>query len=167
MPHRRPPRLPDDCYVGAQRVFFTMCTFKRQEYFADSAVGQRVQAQFLSTAARWDVEVVAYCLMPDHLHALVEGRTALADCRKCADVFRRRSALGFRREQGTRLWQDGYFDHVLRTEEATSDVVSYIVLNPVKAGLCADANLYPLLGSSRYELSELLTAAEWHPRSVR
>jgi len=166
MPHRRPPRLPDECYVGPQRVFLTMCTFKRHEYFADPAIGQRVQAQFLSTSARWDVEVVAYCLMPDHLHALLEGRTALADCRKCADVFRRRSALNFRREHGTRLWQDGYFDHVLRTEEVTLDVVSYIVLNPVKAGLCPDAGLYPLLGSSRYGLSDLLTAAEWHPRSL-
>ena len=143
-----------------------MCTFKRQEYFADSAIGQRVQAQFLSTAARWDVEVVANCLMPDHLLVLLEGRTALADCRKCADVFRRRSGLDFRREHGTRLWQDGYFDHVLRNEEATLDVVGYIVLNPVKAGLCADASFYPLLGSSRYEVSELLTAAEWHPRSL-
>jgi hypothetical protein len=27
---------------------------------------------------------------------------------------------------------------VLRDEEATLDVVSYIVLNPVKPGLCAD-----------------------------
>jgi hypothetical protein len=43
------------------------------------------------------------------------------------------------------------------------DVVSYIVLNPVKAGLCADASAYPLLGSSRYEVSELLTATEWDP----
>jgi putative transposase len=143
-----------------------MCTFERQEYFADCAIGQRVQAQFLSTAARWDVEVVAHCLMPDHLHALLKGTTALADCRKCADVFRRRSGLDFRRRQGTRLWQDGYFDHVLRSEEASLDVVRYIVLNPVKAGLCADASVYPLLGSSRYGRSDLLSAAEWHPRSL-
>ena len=143
-----------------------MCTFKRQEYFADPAIGQRVQAQLLSTAARWEVELVAYCLMPDHLHALLEGSTAQANCRKCADVFRRRSGLDFRRRVGTRLWQDGYFDHVLRSEEALLDVVRYIVRNPVRAGLCADANVYPLIGSSRYGLSDLLTAAEWHPPSL-
>ena len=166
MSHRRPPRLPDDCYLGPQRVFLTMCTFKRQEYFADPAIGQLVQTQLLSTAARWEVELVAYCFMPDHLHALLEGRTARANCRKCADVFRRRSGLDFRRREGTRLWKEGYFDRVLRNEEATVDVVGYIVLNPMKAGLCADPHNYLLSGSTRYDVSELLTASLWNPRSL-
>ena len=143
-----------------------MCTFNRNEYFSDIAAGQRVCAQLLSTAPAWDVEIVAYCFMPDHLHVLVEGMTESADCRKCADVFRRTSGFYFRREHRKRLWQEGHFDRVLREEDATLDVVSYIVLNPVKAGLCADASAYPLLGSSRYELSALLTATEWDPRSL-
>jgi REP element-mobilizing transposase RayT len=104
--------------------------------------------------------------MPDHLHLLVEGKTERADCRKCADVFRHISACYFRREHGRRLWQDGYFDRVLRHQDAMLDVVSYIVLNPVKAGLCADASAYPLLGSSRYQISELLTATKWDPRAL-
>jgi REP element-mobilizing transposase RayT len=104
--------------------------------------------------------------MPDHLHALLEGRTARANCRKCADVFRRRSGLDFRRREGTRLWQEGYFDRVLRNEEATVDVVGYIVLNPMKAGLCADPRDYLLSGSTRYDVSELLTASLWNRRSL-
>jgi hypothetical protein len=36
----------------------------------------------------------------------------------------------------------------------------------VKAGLCADASAYALLGSVRYELPEILTAAAWHPPSL-
>jgi hypothetical protein len=42
----------------------------------------------------------------------------------------------------------GYFDRVLRDEEATLDVVSYIVLNPVKAGLCDERSAEAL----RYKL---------------
>jgi putative transposase len=143
-----------------------MCTFKRREYFSSTVIGERICTQLLSTAARWDVEIVAHCLMPDHLHVLVEGKTEPADCRKCADAFRRTSGFYFRRERGTRLWQEGYFDRVLRDEDATVDVVSYVVLNPVRARLCAEASAYPLLGSSRYELSELLTATQWHPRAL-
>jgi len=45
-----------------------------------------------------------------------------------------------------RLWQDGYYDHVLREEEATIPVARYIVLNPVRAGLCEDASAYPAPG---------------------
>jgi REP-associated tyrosine transposase len=143
-----------------------MCTYERKKHFSDAAIGEAVRAQLLSAAARWDVEIVAYCFMPDHIHLLVEGKSEQADCRKYADAFRRTSGFRFKRERGSRLWQEGYFDRVLREEEATFDVVSYVVLNPVKAGLCADAGAYPFSGSSRYELSQLLTAAEWDPRSL-
>ena len=144
-----------------------MCTDKRKKYFSDAVIAESVRTQLLSTAARWDVEIVAYCFMPDHLHLLVEGKSEGADSRKYADAFRRTSGFHFRRQRARRrLWQEGYFDRVLREEEATLDVVSYIVLNPVKAGLCADAGAYPFSGSSRCELSELVTATEWNPRSL-
>src|SRR6185369_13231754 len=73
MPHRRPPRLLDECYAGAHRVFFTMCAFKRKRHFADLATGERSCTQLLETAAAWEVALIAYCFMPDHLHVLVEG----------------------------------------------------------------------------------------------
>ena len=94
---------------------------------------------------------------------LVEGKSEHADARKFADVFRQTSGFHFRASCGTRLWQEGYYDHVLRDEDATIDVARYIVLNPVRAGFCTDASSYPLLGSSRYTLAELLTAADWYP----
>ena len=162
---RRPPRLYDGCYLGARSVFFTMCTFERRSYFLDFRVGARLCEQLLSTATRYDVEVVAYCFMPDHLHLLVEGRREGADIRKWTGAFRRVSGFHFRQEFGPRLWQDGCYDRVLRKEEAMLSVAKYIVLNPVRAGLCADAGAYPLLGSSRFERSELLTASDWYPPS--
>jgi hypothetical protein len=76
------------------------------------------------------------------------------------------SGFHFKRSRSRRLWQEGYFDHVLRAEEATIAVVRYIVLNPVRAGLCTDAKTYPLHGSSCYTLSELLTATDWYPPSL-
>jgi putative transposase len=165
MPHRRPPRLADECYVGARRVFFTMCAFERRNYFSDVARGDQARTHLLSSAARWDVEAIAYCFMPDHLHVLVEGKSVNASALKFAETFRQRSGFNHRSACATRLWQEGYYDHVLRAEDATIAVVRYIVLNPVRAGLCADATTYPLLGSSRYELSELVTAVDWYPPS--
>jgi hypothetical protein len=75
-------------------------------------------------------------------------------------------AFYFRQEHRRRLWQEGYFDRVLRNEEATLDAVRDIVLNPMKAGLCADPRDYLLSGSTRYHASELLTARPWKPRSL-
>ena len=143
-----------------------MCAFKRKRHFADLATGERSCTQLLETAAAWEVELIAYCFMPDHLHVLVEGKSERANSRKFADVFRQRSGFHFRASNGTRLWQEGYYDHVLRDEDATIDVARYIILNPVRAGLCTDASSYPLLCSTRYTMAELLAAADWYPPTL-
>jgi hypothetical protein len=54
----------------------------------------------------------------------------------------------------------------LRDNENLRAKYEYIRMNPVRAGLCTDASSYPLLGSSRYTLAELLTAADWYPPTL-
>jgi len=143
-----------------------MCTFERRHYFTNSETVDLVRVQLLLTARQFDVEIVAYCFMEDHLHALVAGTAEHADSKGFTGLFRRRSGYGYRRRHGHRLWQEGYFDRVLREREATFDVVSYIVANPVRAGLCADATSYPYSGSSRYSLEEIVTSVQWRPDSL-
>ncbi|HJZ74980.1 MAG TPA: transposase [Vicinamibacterales bacterium] len=155
--------MPRECYLGAARIFFTMCTFERNAYFSESARAEQVRRQLLQTACDYDVEFIAYVLMPDHVHALTSGLTDGADNRKWADRFRQISAFHFGRAYESTLWQEGYFDRVLRDDEATLDVVRYIVLNPVRAGLGPRAIDYLYLGSSRYDIAELLTATDWRP----
>jgi hypothetical protein len=83
-----------------------------------------------------------------------------------AEIFRQKAAYHYRLQRGVRLWQEGFFDKVLREQDATFDVVSYIVANPVRAGLCADVMSYPYVGSSRYALEEIVTAVQWRPDSL-
>ncbi|HKB11108.1 MAG TPA: transposase [Vicinamibacterales bacterium] len=166
MKHRRPPRLPRESYLGAARIFLTMCTFERNQYFRDAARAEQVRSQLLQTALDYGVDVIAYCLMWDHVHALFTGLTESADNRMCADRFRQISSFHFGRSFASTLWQEGYYDRALRDEESTLDVVAYIVLNPVRAGLCARAIDYPYVGSSRYSVAELVTATEWRPHDA-
>jgi len=81
--------------------------------------------------------------MPDHLHMLLDGRSDAADFRAAMTVIRQRSAVAFRRATGQALWQDGYFERVLRREEQTVDVVRYILWNPVRANLVRAPEEYP------------------------
>ena len=156
MPHRRPPRLPAISYRGPQRIFVTMCTFQRATVFADAQHVAPVRDHLLRTATAYDVEVLAYCFMPDHVHALLAGRSDRADAAACVAMFRQRSGYQHRRRTSRRLWQEGYFDRVLRSEDQTRAVVSYIVGNPVRAGLCQRPGDYPFSGSSRYSLEDLI-----------
>jgi REP-associated tyrosine transposase len=160
---RRPPRLPDSEYTGAVRIFLTMCTFDRLLHFTSSSAVDIALRELLRTAAACGVEVGAYCFMPDHFHALAAGESEQANLRRFFDKFRQRSGYYHRQLAGQRLWQEGYFDRSLRKEEDTFDVVSYILANPVRAGLCEAAVDYPFSGSSRYSLNEIATFVQWRP----
>jgi REP-associated tyrosine transposase len=160
---RRPPRLPGAEYRGAVRIFFTMCTFKRQRLFGSDAIVSRVLDQLLHMARRHDTEIIAYCFMPDHLHFLSAGTDPRSDAIPFALGFRRQTAYQYRQATGGRLWQDGYFDRTLRSEDQTSSVVSYILRNPVRAGLCRVPEEHPFAGSARYAIAELAEHVQWRP----
>jgi REP-associated tyrosine transposase len=158
MPHRRPVQLDPALYVGPHRIFLTMCTFRRAQLFIDTTTVGTARGELLRIGESYNVEVVAYCFMPDHLHALIEGLGAESDLLKCTKMFRQRSGHSYTALNAGRLWQEGYVDRFLRAEEATIDVVRYIVGNPIRAGLCGDVREYPHQGSSRYTIEELIAS---------
>ena len=133
-----------------------MCTFHRARSFIDSTTVDKLRAELLRTGESYLVEVIAYCFMPDHLHALIEGIAADSDLLKWMKMFRQQSGHSYRALKHRRLWQEGCVDRFLRAEETTLDVARYIVGNPIRAGLCNDLREYPYLGSSRYTIEELI-----------
>jgi putative transposase len=93
--------------------------------------------------------------MPDHVHLLAEGKTPESDLRPFMSSFKQKSGFTFSNVRGARLWQDGYYDRVLRRDEDTLTVVRYILENAVRAGLVSRFSDYPYSGSDRYTLEEL------------
>ena len=88
--------------------------------------------------------------MPDHLHLLVEGKTEHADMRKYISLFKQKSAFRFSQLRGTKLWQQNYYERVLRKDEATLAVVRYILENPVRKRIVNDYAHYPHSGSFEF-----------------
>ncbi|MGE5834405.1 MAG: REP-associated tyrosine transposase [Acidobacteriota bacterium] len=142
MPHRRPPRLPTFDYRGAHRYFVTCCAAERRRVFVEGDFVQVLVQQILHAASEHGFAVLAYVFMPNHLHLLVEGQTADADFRAFMRFLRRRTALEYRRLTLLELWQNGYYERVLRRDEATPAIISYILGNPVRAGLVENATDY-------------------------
>jgi hypothetical protein len=89
--------------------------------------------------------------MPDHLHALVLGRHDAADLIRFVQRFKQVTAFDFRRETGLRLWQQSFYDRVLRVEEDLADIAAYILANPIRAGLAGQTDDYPLSGGEYLE----------------
>jgi REP element-mobilizing transposase RayT len=86
--------------------------------------------------------------MPDHVHWMFELRAA--DLPDIARRMKSSSALALNRLAGRRstVWQPGYFDHALRTEESLARQALYILGNPVRAGLAGQIGEYPYAWSA-------------------
>ena len=52
-------------------------------------------------------------------------------------------AYAYRDVGSGRLWQDGYYERVLRSERELAPMVAYILANPLRAGLAARVGEYP------------------------
>jgi putative transposase len=92
-------------------------------------------------------DIVAYCFMPDHVHLLVAGRTESADLKRFVSRARQFAGYHFKQRFGRNLWQRYGYERVLRTEEATTAVIRYIVENPLRAGRVGKIDEYPYFGS--------------------
>jgi putative transposase len=91
--------------------------------------------------------VHGYCLMPNHFHFIVEGARDESDLIHFAKTLKQLTAFRYKKEAGERLWQRRYYDHILRSNDSLDQVLWYVWLNPVRAGLSTDPQSYPYSGS--------------------
>lgn len=154
------PRLSGFAYSGAHRYFLTICTHARRPTFAWPAAVDEVHGQLVRTSRSRRVAVIAYCYMPDHLHLLVHGRDPEADVLRWIQLFKQGSGFHWKTHTGEPLWQRSFFDRVLRDAEETPVVARYILMNPVRKGLCAHPREYPYLGSLTHDVESLIAAAQ-------
>jgi putative transposase len=101
----------------------------------------------LNSAAQGGFAIHAYCVMPDHLHILVEGMTETCDLVRFVSSFKQQTGFSYEKKNGRQLWQSGYYDHILHKGVAADAVACYIWLNPVREALCSAPQDYALSGS--------------------
>jgi putative transposase len=127
----------------AYHVTFTVA--ERAAVFSDLRLGRVVARCINSPELMRDASTLAWVLMPDHLHWLVQ----LGDQLKLDQLVRRMKSASAQRVNQLRgasgsLWQPGYYDHLIRDDENLRDAARYIVANPLRAGLVKVLGDYPL-----------------------
>lgn len=130
--------------VAGQVYLVTFTTDRRRHLFHSWEVASDAARLMTSAMARQDDRLLAWVVMPDHWHGLIElaGGTTLSTCIRClkggsAHALRRQhSALG-------QIWAPGYHDHAIRGDEDLLESARYLVMNPVRAGLVTRVGDYP------------------------
>lgn len=153
------PLLPDDCpgnqalrrgrvSLSGHAYLVTSSTRGRQRFFASFEAGCAAARCFADPAVLGDAALLAWVLMPDHAHWLLQ----LGDRGSLEGVVNRLKSASARHANRvlTRcgsLWQPAYHDRAVRSDEDLRDLARYIVANPVRAGLVPRVGDYPFWGA--------------------
>ena len=116
----------------------------RRRVFADFEVACAAARALADTDVWRDASLLAWVLMPDHWHGLV----ALGPRSDLSSLMRRAKALSglhVGRTAGTAggIWQRGFHDRALRSDEDLRVAARYVVANPLRAGLVSAIAEYP------------------------
>ncbi|MBA7678588.1 hypothetical protein ES703_86866 [subsurface metagenome] len=146
LPNRKlSTRLKFFSYKGPYAYSVTICTCEKSPIFKIPKAVKTILDLLKEISTRYGFRLVAYCFMPDHLHLLVAGDKD-SNLLKFIQTFKQVSSCRFRKNFGERLWQRGYYEHVLRAEENLEKVARYIWGNPVRKGLVEHEEEYPFSG---------------------
>jgi REP element-mobilizing transposase RayT len=137
----RPHRL-GLIYINPPLYFVTFATRDRKSIPSLDCAQFALQQYAHCAIAKFDVALGRYVIMPDHVHLFVRGGKNFTLATWIGGLKRAISVA----ITSTRLWQPGFFDHILRSDESYSEKWNYVRDNPVRAGLVETADDWPYQG---------------------
>ena len=161
LPKRKNIRLPHYDYSEPGAYFITICTKNKEKLlwngeldvqnFDWEVVGaHRVRPQNLPLSKigvvveeklnQWDsayenIHLSSYVIMPNHLHIMVVILPNQSGCTECPPTI---SAMvrffkgSITKQLGANIWQQSFYDHVIRNKRDFEEISKYIYENPLK-----------------------------------
>lgn len=138
-------RLRTGRFSEAGRVYLiSFNTKNRRQVFNDWHKGRLVVEELRRAHEQGLTQSIAWVIMPDHVHWLLElDRASLSQLMK---QVKARSAIAINRASPGYgfAWQPGYHDKAIRNNSEILSFARYIIANPLRAGLVDCIGDYPL-----------------------
>ena len=145
----RPIRL-SQVFNSQPLYFVTFCTHRRRACLASA----ECHTAFIEFAHRAyhnvNIAVGRYVIMPDHIHLFVRGAEDFVLGRWTGMLKQFLAKAGGLSPMVGQIWQEGFFDHVLRSDESYGKKWEYVRQNPVCAGMVEDPVDWPYQGEIVY-----------------
>ncbi|MGJ8654394.1 MAG: REP-associated tyrosine transposase [Opitutaceae bacterium] len=142
----RPPRI--QLFQGVRPFYFiTFNTAQRKPQLATMNFHQVFKEFAMTAYQKYQVSVGQYVIMPDHIHLFVSvpdhGVTLQAWIKSLKSTLTQHlKSEGYHPP----IWQQGFFDHVIRNADSYSEKWHYVRLNPVRANLVEKPEDWPYSG---------------------
>ena len=158
---RKSIRLKEFDYTTPWWYYITVCTSSHKNIFGEvkngkcilSRYGKIVEGEWVKTKElRKNVDLDYYMIMPNHIHGIIiiesrdKARLVPTDERKYGKPVPNSlsSIIGsfksaatkkineIRKEQGEKVWQSRFYDHIIRNDNDLHRIRTYIQNNPLK-----------------------------------
>jgi REP element-mobilizing transposase RayT len=142
-------RFPRQTFPGAFH-HVTARGIRGENILADDA-DKKCFLELLGRKARLNnIRIFAYCLMDNHYHLVLENSSG-----RLSHLFKQLNGnygQYYRRRTETQgyVFQSRYYSSLVQDESYLTQVIRYVLLNPVKAGLTASALSYPWSSAGSY-----------------
>ncbi len=154
-------------FVPGGTYFFTVNAADRRGSLLTDHIDVLRQA-FRTVKARHPFDILAMVVLPDHLHTV--WRLPPGDVNFSARWRRIKSefskAIPCPDQQDARpgrgLWQDRFWEHMIRSDEDLANHIHYCHINPVKHGLCDKVADWPY-SSFRRDMAQGVLPQGWEP----
>lgn len=121
-------------YCKGHPHFITNMTYERRPIIIDNIdlLWEAVE----TILQKDDFGLMAWVILPDHFHFLIDVKKSniskILQRIKLSYSVRLRNRYGF--DYG-KVWQNGFWDHIIRDEKDLNSHLNYIHYNPIKHGL--------------------------------
>ena len=131
--------------------FFTVVTANRRPVLTRGRVRQALRESIQQVREAAPFAIDAWVLLPDHLHCVWTLPENDDDYSwRWGNIKRLTTkSLGLSGEKPG-LWQSRFWEHWVRDEEDLTTHIEYILMNPVKHGLCARVRDWPYSSFHRF-----------------
>jgi REP element-mobilizing transposase RayT len=108
---RQPPRYHDDFSI----YFLTFCTYQRKPFLHEKDIHKLIISNLEYYGKRL-TDLIAYTIMPDHIHLLVEVEKSgtISDFLRDFKKHTSKEITTHLNEKITHVWQRGTMDHCIR-----------------------------------------------------
>ncbi|HET9176948.1 MAG TPA: transposase [Terriglobia bacterium] len=148
---RKRNRLPRSYYLGRQWYFITVCSAGGRSAFSGGGLVELLLDLLRRQCHASSFDLHAYCFMPDHVHLELAGQSDDSDLIQLLHDFKGVATALARRLGVRKLWERGFYDHILRENDDHNAVAWYIFNNPGRKGLTQDARDWPHSGSWMFD----------------
>jgi putative transposase len=140
-------RLREFDYSAPRAYFVTICAKEGPAVLSDRKVATSVIDSLKEEKLKRGYKIYAWCLMPDHLHILLNPADSGVAISQFVQAFKSRTGFWYEKQYGKLLWQRSFYDHIVRMSEDAIKIADYILNNPVRKGMAEKPEDYPYLGT--------------------